>query len=250
MNFEKFKFKTKTALHKNAPTIYMTTGIISMIVGTVLAVKITEVAKEHVEEENIPEDAPKKEKVVRTIKATWKDYMPAAVCEIGGILLLIGSNRSYAHRNANLANALYISETAYKNLQDKLEEKLPKKQVAEIRDSIAEDRMNEDPIDEDILKKYSGPYDGKHWFYDITTGQYFRSTDEELAKAFNRVNARLSSELYIQKGELLMELGENSGKDYENIGWEMGEQIEYWSTHTTRNGEVWTAIEYSKAHDF
>ena len=248
MKSHNLMLKAKRSLIKHGPEICTVAGVLSMLVGTVLAVKATEPALEHIDEAEIPEDAGKKEKAVAIVKATWKDYTPAAICEIGGIGLIFSANRTYSARNANLANMLYVSETAYRNLQNKLEEKLPMKQVDDIRDSLAEDRVKANPISDDIYNEHINSYDGKQWFHDSMTGQYFRSTDAAVDRIFIDLNNKILDELYVQHGELLMTLGEASGKMFETNGWEIGEKVDVRKTYMTCNGEVMVDIEYTRPH--
>lgn len=216
-----------------------------MIAGTVLAAKATKKAIKHIEDADISEDDSKKDKAVKTFKATWKDYLPVVVCEAGGITLLIKSNRSYANRNANLANALYISETAYRNLQDKLDEKLPKKQVNEIRDSLAEDKVKENPPENNTIIITDN---GNHLFFDAMTGQYFRSSFEAVHRTVNNINAMINRELYVQTNLLIIEWGEIPTKTFEKMYWETGEQIEVRETTMTLNGQEVTCLEYDPGH--
>ena len=238
----------RRSLMKHGSTICTVSGVLIMLAGTVLAVKATSSALEHLEEEDISEDAPKKERVVRTIKATWKDYALPATCEIVGASLIFGSHKSQLATNRQLSNLLCASDIAYRNLQDKIDEKLTKKQAAEIRDSIAEDEVKKNPPSEEMLGMYKNTYDGKHWFYDTTTGHYFRSTYEEVDKIFIKLNKKIDNELYVQKNELLIDLGEPGSSDYEKFGWETGEEVEMTPSNMDFNGEIMTAITYTKPH--
>ena len=238
----------RRSIIKHGSTICTVSGVLLMLAGTVLAVKATGPALEHIKEDDIPEDAPKKEKIVRIVKATWKDYVLPASCEIVGVSLIFGGHRSQMTANRQLSNLLCASDIAYRNLQDKIDEKLTKKQAAEIRDSIAEDRVKNDPPSEEMLGMYNNTYDGKHWFHDSMTGQYFRSTYEEVDKAFMRLNKKIDNEMYVQKNEFLLSLGEPASKDYEGLGWEMGEEVDCRKTNMTFNGEIMTDIEYTEAH--
>lgn len=249
MSFNKMIFDARMNLHKHSPAICTAAGILSMLAGVVLAVKATKPAIKHIEEADIPEDASKKEKAVSVVKAVWKDYVPTAVCEIGGIALIVNSDIKAAQRNALIANNALYFETAYKNLQDKLEEKLPKKKVDEIRDSISEDRMLENLPDDIQYGTYKPSYDGKIWFYDELTGHYFRSTYEAVDKTFTKFANDLVRERWIEQSQLLAELGESGGKEFDKVGWEMGEILEILhKSHTEFNGEVLCSIEYTYPH--
>lgn len=236
------KIRFKNSLHKHGPMICTTAGVVSMLTGLVLAVKATPKAVKKIEEAEIPEDATKKERVVETVKATWKDYVPAAICEVGGAGLIFGSARTYARRYADLSNLLYISETAYRNLQDKMGETLTKKQVNQINDEIAEDKIKENPPENSTIIITDR---GNHLFFDTMTGQYFRSSFEEVHRVVNEINARINSEYYVQNNELIVSWGETPCKTFESLVWSSGEQIDLRETNSTVNGEEVTALTYN-----
>lgn len=240
MNNRMFRFKK--SLRKHAPVICTTAGVASMVVGVVLAVKKTPEAMEKLESADISEDSTKKERAVETVKATWKCYVPAAICEIAGATLIFGSTRVYSNRYAALSNMLCVSETAYKNLQDKMEEKLTKKQVNEIKDSLAEDEIKENPPENSTIIITDK---GNHLFFDSMTGQYFRSSFEEVHRVINEINARINAEYYVQNNELILSWGETPCKTFEKLTWSSGEQIDVRESNATINGEAVTSLSYN-----
>ena len=126
--------------------------------------------------------------------------------------------------------------------------RISKKTFDDIRDSLAEDRVKANPISDDIYNEHINSYDGKQWFHDSMTGQYFRSTDAAVDRIFIDLNNKILDELYVQHGELLMTLGEASGKMFETNGWEIGEKVDVRKTYMTCNGEVMVDIEYTRPH--
>lgn len=242
MNFEKLIFSTKQSLIKHGPAICTTLGIVSMVAGAVLAVKETPTAVERIKEADISKDAKWKEKAVGTIKATWKNYILPVSLEVTGICLIGGGAKTYSRRYADLSNVLYISETAYRNLQKKMEEKLSEKQVEEIRSSIAEDKVKADPPERhDILPSPNG----EHLFYDAMTSQYFHSSIEEVKRVVNDINARINREYYVQCNEFIASLGERAFKTFELLSWGTGEQIDLREDYIVLNGEPVTVLEYN-----
>lgn len=240
MNNKMLKFKK--SLYKHGPAICTTAGVLSMFTGLILAVKATPKAMENIEEAEIPEDAEKKEKLVSTVKATWKDYLPAAICEFGGAGLIFGSARTYSRRYADVSKMLYISETAYRNLSNSIEDKLTKKQINEIKDGLAEEKIKENPPENNTIIVTDK---GNHLFFDGMTGQYFRSSFEEVHRVINDINARINSEYYVQNNELIVSWGETPNKTFEKLTWSPGEQIEVHETNSTINGEEVTALTYN-----
>ena len=239
MSLDGFKLKTRKFFHKHGPGICTTAGVIQMTSATVLAVLKTKQALEHIEEANIPEDATKIEKAKEVTKACWKDYAPALALEMGGALLIFGSKRTLSRRSSELSNMLMLSETAYRNLQNKMEEKLTKKQITEIRDSIAEDKVKQDPPESHTIIITDR---GNHMFYDSMSGQYFRSSFESVNNAIYEIRNKLLKE-DVCYNELLYEFGANQTPIFNRVGWLMGTDPCIRQTNITVNGEAITTID-------
>ena len=237
----------KRSFMKHGSTICTVSGVLLMLAGTVLAIKETSYALEHLKEEDIPEDAPKKEKVVRTVKATWKNYVLPTAFEVVGASLIFGGLNREIKNNQHLSGLLYASDIAYRNLQDKLDEKLTKKQVEEIKDELAEDKAK-DNYTENVTIIHTDR--GNHLFCDNVTGQFFRSSFEAVHHARETVRESANDNSYAKIGELLDLLGEHPCKIGERY-WMSGSEIiqDWWETNFTLNGEEATAISYDMGHD-
>lgn len=239
MSLDTFKLKTRKFFHKHGPGICTATGVLQMTVATVLAVVKTPAAMQHIEEADIPEDATKVEKAKEVVKACWKDYTPSVLLEVAGASLIFGSKKTLSRRSADLSNMLLISETAYRNLQDKMEEKLTKKQITDIRDSIQEDKVKENPPENHTIIITDK---GNHMFYDTMSGQYFRSSFESVDEAIFKIRNRLLRE-DVCYNELLYEFGANQTPMFNRVGWLMGADPCIRKTNITVNGEAITTID-------
>lgn len=239
MDFNYMKLRTRKFFHKHGPGICTTAGVLQMTAATVLAAVKTKDALKHIESIDISEDATKFEKAKEVTKACWKDYAPAVFLEMAGATLIFGSKRTLTRRSAELSNMLMLSETAYRNLQNKMEEKLTKKQITEIRDSIAEDRVKEDPPENHTIIITDR---GNHMFYDSMSGQYFRSSFEAVDSAITKISKRLIKE-DVTYNELLYEFGANQTPMFNKVGWIMGDEPYIRKTNITVNGEAITTID-------
>ena len=101
----------RASMKKHSPEILTGTGIAGMIVTTVMAVKATPKALILLEEKK-DEYETDTLTPIEVIKTTWTCYIPSAL--IGGvsILCLIGASSVNLRRNAALATAYTLSETA------------------------------------------------------------------------------------------------------------------------------------------
>ena len=125
-DFAKAVNSAKAAISKHSPEILVGVGIAGMLTTVVLAVKATPKAltliEEKKEEQEVDELTP-----VETIKATWKCYIPAAVTCVASTACIIGASAVNAKRNAALATAYTLSETALKEYKAKVVETIGEK---------------------------------------------------------------------------------------------------------------------------
>ena len=216
----KIKFKPliktiRSGLAKHSPAILTALGITGMIGTTVLAVKATPKALDLIE--NKKEELDKDElTVVETVKATWKCYAPAAVTCVTSAACLIGASSVHTKRNAALATAYKLSESALIEYRDKVVETIGEKKEQSVRDAIAKDHVEKNPVtnNEVIITDR-----GYTLCYDELSGRYFYSDIEKIKKAANELNRQMLNDMYVSLNELYYELGLEGTKLGEQMGW-------------------------------
>lgn len=161
--------------------------------------------------EEVPRHLTAKEKV----QLTWKLYLPVVISGMFSIACLICSHKIDSRKNAALATAYALTESALKEYQDKAVEIVGEKQERSIRDAIAKDRVDKNPVTnrEVIITK-----SGDTLCYEPLSGRYFKSDIEKIRKAVNDLNSRLNQEMYISLNEMYEEIGLSPVA----IGYEMG----------------------------
>ena len=216
----KIKFKPliktiRSGLAKHSPAILTALGITGMIGTTVLAVKVTPKALDLIEnkKEELDKD---KLTVVETVKATWKCYAPAAVTCVTSAACLIGASSVHTKRNAALATAYKLSESALIEYRDKVVETIGEKKEQSVRDAIAKDHVEKNPVtnNEVIITDK-----GYTLCYDELSGRYFYSDIEKIKKAANELNRQMLNDMYVSLNELYYELGLEGTKLGEQMGW-------------------------------
>lgn len=224
----------RTAVSKHSPEILTGIGIAGMVTTTVLAVKATPKAMriiEEYEEDNVRSDD--KVKPIDVVKLTWKCYIPAAVTGTASIACLIGASSVNARRNAALATAYKLSETALTEYREKVVETIGEKKEKDIRDAIAKDKVEKHPVSQrDII--FTGR--GSSLVYDPLNDRYFESDIEKIRKAANDLNSRMFDEMYVSLNEFYNEIGLKSIGSGEDIGWNInnGDKIDiYFSAQIT-----------------
>lgn len=204
------------AMKKHSPEILTGIGIAGMITTTVMAVRATPKALTMIKEAEL-----KKEEYtltpVETVKAAWTCYIPAAVMGVLSVTCLVGASSQNLRRNAALATAYTLSESAMKEYQEKVLEEVGEKKERVIREAVAKDDIKKDPLNsrEVIITKTGGDT----LCYDELFGRYFYSDIDKLKKIENELNRRMRDEGYISLNEFYYEIGLNGVKSGEDLGW-------------------------------
>lgn len=204
---------------KRSPEILTGIGVVGMCTTVVLAVKATPKAMELIEEA----EKEKKEDLTKTevVKAAWKPYVPAAITGILSIGCIVGASSVNARRQAALYSAYKLTETAFAEYKDKVVETVSEKKVKEIKQKIAEDRV-EKATEPDSKVKVVLSTDGDTWFIDKWSNIRFRSSANKIEAACNAASRRLLTEMSLSLDEFYDELGidiEDRADTAKYIGW-------------------------------
>lgn len=179
------------AAKKHSPELLTGIGIAGMVTTVVLAVRATPKAlrlidekKADIPEENIPR--------IEAVKVAWKVYVPAVLTGILSTICLIGANSVNQRRNAAIAAAYSLSESALKEYREKVIETIGERKEQAIRDDISKDRITENPVREVFVSDR-----GSTLCYDSLSGRYFKSDIEKLRRIVNDLNRRMRDEMFI-----------------------------------------------------
>lgn len=254
----------KKVVQKKSPEILTGLGIAGMITTVVLAVKATPKALDLIDEEiekqnrKLSQEAYdsgystakqiNKLKPVETVKVAWKPYIPALLLGSASVGCLIGANTVSARRHAALYSAYELSKTAYNELNEKVTEVVGEKKVTEIKQKLAEDKVNKVSPEGAIEKKPNVVIagDGDTWFIDAMSNQPFLSSKNKLDAAANELNRKMRSDMYVSLSQFYDEVGiEHTGtSDY--IGWRIDK--EYIDVVTSdaivKDGKVYVVMDF------
>jgi hypothetical protein len=211
---EAFK-SLKRSTSKYSPQILTGLGIAGVVTTTVLAIKATPKAIQLIEEK-------KEEKndiltPMEVVKTTWKCYIPTAVSMATSITCLICANSVNTKRNAALAAAYKISETAFIEYKDKVVETIGEKKEKTVREKVAEDKVkNNPPTQNTIIMTDSGT----ELFLEPVSGRYFKSDMEKIRRIENECNKKMLHDIngYMSLNDFYDELG----LEHSSIGYELG----------------------------
>lgn len=221
LNFTKFVKNVQTEVSKRSPEILTGIGIAGMITTTVLAVKATPKALTLMEERKWDLEV-EKLTPIETIKTTWKCYIPAAITGTVSVGCLIGASSVNARRNAALATAYKLSETALSEYRDKVVETIGEKKEQTIREKIDKDRVEKNPVSKSeviITEK------GNTLCYDSISGRYFKSDIEKIKRAVNELNRRMTYDVYVSLSEFYDELDLDHTLLSDDLGWSIDDGL-------------------------
>lgn len=205
-------------LKRHSPEILTGIGIAGMIFTTITAVKATPKALRLIDEREIKED--KRLTNTEIVKTAWKCYIPAAMTGVCSVACLIGASSVSLKRNAALATAYTISETALKDYREKAVEVVGEKKEQAIRDAVAREKLEQAHVqDRELI--ITGR--GETPCFDPLTNTCFKSDIESIRKAENNLNKRMRDEIHITLNEFLQEIGLDPCDDSigEQLGWDI-----------------------------
>ena len=120
-------------------------------------------------------------------------YIPAAATCVASTACLIGASSVNIRRNAMLATAYKLSETAFSEYKEKVVETIGDEKEKVVREKVSEERIKKNPItkNEVIMTDY-----GDTQFYETLSGRYFKSDIEEIKKVVNYLNKDMLQDMF------------------------------------------------------
>lgn len=235
------------SVKKHSPEILTGVGIAGMVTTTVFAVKATPKALTLMDEEihyriqNNPQDDEENiEGLIKVsddesgewghyrlpaidlIKTCWRCYVPATVTGVMSIVCLVGASSVNLRRNAALATAYALSESALKEYQEKVIETIGEKKEESIRDSIAKDRIDKHPV---IQQEIIITDKGETLCFDSLSGRYFKSDIDKIKKSVNELNRQMLADMYVSLNDFYYELGLENTKLGDDLGWHIDDGL-------------------------
>lgn len=186
-DIRKFLNGTKARVSKHSPAILIGLAIVSGGTAVVLAVKDTPKALKRI-------DTKKQEYQVdklspwETVKTTWPCYVPTAIAFTFAAGCAIGSQSIHVKRNAALAAAYKISETALLEYRDKVIETIGEKKEQTVRDKVAQEQINKNPVKQSEVI-VTGK--GASLCLEPFTKRYFECDIETIRRAENKLNKKM-----------------------------------------------------------
>lgn len=222
-------------IQQNSPTI-LTGMAVAGVVGTVVAainatpkaVEIVELEKrkrEHIVYYVGDEEVEMKQELTKfdIVKLTWKEYIPTAIMGTVTIGCIIGAHSISMKRTAALAGLYSLSQKALEEYESKVEEVVGKNKANKIKDEIAQDWLDKNPVDKNNIIRTGY---GDTLCYDILSGRYFMSDIEKIRQAQNDFNQQLITDMSLCLNEFYGLLGLDTIGLGEEVGWSVGKLMD------------------------
>lgn len=203
---------------KHLPGILTAMGLGGMLGSVLFAVKATPKAVKLIEKrkEELEVD---KLGVIETVKTAGPCYIPtAATFAISTACILCGSHE-HARRNAALATAYSLSETALKEYQDKVIEVIGPDKEKEIQKEILKDKIEANPVPMSGIPHLG---DGEALCYDPYSGRYFYCSPDKAKEAIMNLGFQQNQDMFVS----LSDYYDFIGLSHTEISGEMGWNIE------------------------
>lgn len=216
----------RTSMAKHSPEILTGIGIAGMLTTTVLAVRATPKALRFIEHKADEERCHVEElKAAEKVKACWKCYIPAAATGVTSIACLIGASSVNARRNAALAAAYTLSDTAFREYKEKVVETIGAKKEELVQEKVAEEQVKKTPID---TKEVIIVAKDKPLCFDPISGRYFNADINQLKKAINELNGRILTSFcsYVTLNDFYDEIGLPHIDIGDDLGWNIDHRLE------------------------
>lgn len=170
----------KVEFDKHSPEILTGLGVTGMFASVIFSIQATPKVMKSIEEKK-KELNKEKLTVGEAVEACWKHYIPTAITLATSTACVIGANSVNTRRNAALAAAYSISETALTEYRDKVKEIMGENKEKDIRADIERDKVNSDKPGTATQVEFVRS--GDQLFKESISGRYFRSTREKVNRA-------------------------------------------------------------------
>lgn len=210
-------------LNLKAPLILTGVGIGLGITSTVMAVKATPEANDiynKIQSSDLPENEKRKE----VIKNVVPLYLPSALTGCLAIASVVGGYKIQANRLAEMTAAYLMATNSLQDYRKTILEKFGEETANDIQKEVSEKEAERTPdAAKDIIISND---DGLEIMQDSISGQYFKSTRDDVWRVLTDIGYRLTVEDCIAASEYFYEVGISTNSLGDDVGWMTGDRPE------------------------
>lgn len=224
MNLSELAKRAQKFAVDNSPAIFTAIGVTGVITSALLTARGTKLYMQELAEEGYYDRDYKFEREPKEhLQRAWKFYIPAAGTSVLTIAAIVYANRVGNRRAAALAAAYSLTEKAFDEYKHKVVERLGSDKERNLRDEIAQDRVNKKPVD---TKEVIVTGNGQVLCHEAFTGRYFQSDMETLRKAQNDINKQVINDSYASLSDFYDLLGLPHTDNSSEVGWNTDKLLE------------------------
>lgn len=216
------KESSKIISHKS-PLILTCVGIGLGVTSTVMAIKATPEANDiykKIQDSDLPENEKRKE----VIKNVVPLYFPSALAGGLAIASVVGGYKIQANRLAEMTAAYLIANNSLQDYKKTIVDKFGEEVATDIQKEVAEKEAEKNPdATKDIIISND---DNLEIMQDSISGQYFKSTRDDIWRVLTDIGYRLTIEDCIAASEYFYEVGISANCLGDDVGWMSGDRPE------------------------
>jgi hypothetical protein len=226
----------------NSPTILTAIGVTGTIATAVLSGRASFKAAEILERDRQTATLEYEQSFRRCVELTWFLYIPAVGTGFMTVAAIIMANRIGMRRAAAIAAAYSLSERAFSEYRTKVIDKVGEKAEQRIRDDVAQDSVDRNPV---VSKEVIITDGGEVLCHDSITGRYFNSSIEALRKAQNDINAQIFQAMYASLADFYDLVGLPTTDYAYEVGWNTDNMLELeFSTVLSKDSRPCVSVAY------
>lgn len=225
MGFSDIAKRVGNVAMKNSPAILTVIGVTGAVTTAVLTGRASFKAAQVLEKERLHYEAEldREMELKDKVQLTWTLFIPP-VASLGlTVAAIIFANRMGSRQAAALAAAYSIAEKGFDEYKNKVAEKIGAKKEEAVRDDIAQDRLNANPVDD---RQIIITGNGNVLCMEALTGRYFESDAETLRRAENNINYQIIGNGYASLTEFYNEVGLARTSVSDELGWSSDRPLE------------------------
>lgn len=236
MAFEALVSKISRIAHDHSTSILTGVGVAGTISTAILTGRASFKAARRLGES--PAYSSQREK----FQEVWTLYIPPVAVGTMTVTSIILANKVAGKEAAAIMAAYTVSEKAFTEYREKVVEKLGAAKEEQVRDKIAEARMQTDPLNSrEIILAGTGDV----LCYDVLSGRYFQSSTEAIKAAENSVNFDIVNYMHASLSQFYEELGLPANGMSDEMGFNANRRCRVrFSTQLSSDGRPCLAIDF------
>jgi hypothetical protein len=235
-----------SGIKQKSPTILTSLGAAGVFGTAVLAVRATPEAIRNLQDHSVLDSSLylfEDKGIKDVLKLSWKYYIPTMIMATTTVGCIIGANSINLRRNAALASIYSLTEATLREYQAKVVETIGEKKERAIKDSIAQDKLDKNPLSGNQII-FTGK--GETLCFDPLSGRYFKNDLENLRKIQNDINHDLISNMWISLNDVYDLIGLARTKVGDDLGWNVDKMLNFiFTAKIAEGGHPCIVIDYT-----